>query len=71
MKLRIPSYVPEGLLLFAVIFGPLAFGAVEPWSKAILEVASLATFKIKRLPRFSRSCMGMTSLSGRCAAKIK
>jgi hypothetical protein len=38
MKFRIPSFVPEGLLLFAVVFGPLAFGAVEPWSKAILEI---------------------------------
>lgn len=29
----------EGMLLFVVAFGPLAFGATEPWSLAILESA--------------------------------
>lgn len=38
MAARIPSYVPEGLLLFAVVFSPLAFGAVEPWSRISLEI---------------------------------
>lgn len=28
--------MPEGLFLGAVFFGPLAFGAVEPWSAAVL-----------------------------------
>jgi O-antigen ligase len=28
----------EAALLFAVFFGPLAFGCVEPWSRAILQV---------------------------------
>ncbi len=37
MTLRIPDLLPEGLLLAAVVFGPLAFGATEPWSVAILE----------------------------------
>ncbi len=32
----------EPLLLFAVFFGPLAFGSVEPWSLAILETTVLA-----------------------------
>ena len=35
------------------------------------ESIPLDTFKIRRLPRFSRSCMSITSLSGRWAAKIK
>ncbi len=34
---RVPAFVPEALLLFAVVFAPLAFGAVEPWSRAVLE----------------------------------
>lgn len=39
MTVRVPAYVPEGLLLFSVVFGPLAFGAVEPWSRGILQTA--------------------------------
>lgn len=35
----VPPFVSEGVLLFAVFFGPLAFGATEPWSLAILESA--------------------------------
>lgn len=38
MTFRVSSYFPEGFLLFAVAFGPLAFGAVEPWSLAILSI---------------------------------
>ena len=34
--------LPEILLLIAVLFGPLAFGAVEPWSLAILETILLS-----------------------------
>ncbi|MCX5796841.1 MAG: O-antigen ligase family protein [Elusimicrobia bacterium] len=32
-----PEWLLESLLLSAVVFGPLAFGAVEPWSVAVLE----------------------------------
>jgi O-antigen ligase len=39
---RIPAWVPEGLLYAALAFGPLAFGAVEPWSRAGLELLALA-----------------------------
>ena len=35
---RVTAAAPEALLLFAVIFGPLAFGAVESWSRPILEI---------------------------------
>ena len=35
---RATAAAPEALLLFAVIFGPLAFGAVESWSRPILEI---------------------------------
>jgi len=35
---RLPAFVPEALLLFAAAFGPLAFGATEPWSRGILEL---------------------------------
>lgn len=31
--------VAEALFLFSVVFGPLAFGAVEPWSLALLETS--------------------------------
>lgn len=34
-----PPFVAEAMLLFVVAFGPLAFGATEPWSLAILESA--------------------------------
>lgn len=34
-----PSWLSEALFLFAVVFGPLAFGAVEPWSRGILLAA--------------------------------
>lgn len=39
MTVRLPGFVPEGLFLFCIVFGPLAFGAVEPWSRGILQVA--------------------------------
>lgn len=41
MTVRAPALVSEALLLSAVCFGPLAFGAVEPWSRAILLVLLL------------------------------
>lgn len=44
MTRRMPAAVPEGLLLFCVAFGPLAFGAVEWWSRGILEAALLLLF---------------------------
>lgn len=39
MITRGPSWLAEALFLFALVFGPLAFGAVEPWSRGILLVA--------------------------------
>jgi O-antigen ligase len=38
MMPRVPSRVPEGLLCALTVFGPLAFGCVEPWSLASLEI---------------------------------
>lgn len=37
MSQSIPAFLPEAVLLTAVVFGPLAFGAVETWSVAVLE----------------------------------
>lgn len=39
MTFHLPDWVSEGLLLFSVVFGPLAFGAVEPWSRGILQAS--------------------------------
>lgn len=41
MRLRVPSKALEGLLYALTAFGPLAFGCVEPWSRAVLEVLVL------------------------------
>lgn len=41
MMPRIPSRVVEGLLFALTAFGPFAFGGVEPWSRAALEVLAL------------------------------
>ncbi len=38
MTPRVPSQVPEGLLFALTLLGPLAFGCVEPWSRATLEI---------------------------------
>lgn len=38
MRPRVPSTVLEGLLYALTTFGALAFGCVEPWSRAALEV---------------------------------
>lgn len=53
MSLRPPSWVPEALLYALTAFGPLAFGCVEPWSRAVLEVliALLALSCFLRGPR--------------------
>ncbi len=40
MRVRVPSRLLEGLLYALMAFGPLAFGSVEPWSRAALEVLS-------------------------------
>ena len=37
MMVRMPSRLLEGLLYALMAFGPLAFGSVEPWSRATLE----------------------------------
>lgn len=41
MRPRIPSAVLEGLLYALIVFGPFAFGGVEPWSRAVIEVLAL------------------------------
>ncbi|MEK7389809.1 MAG: O-antigen ligase family protein [Elusimicrobiota bacterium] len=41
MKPRIPSAVLEGLLYALTAFGVFAFGGVEPWSRAAIEVLAL------------------------------
>jgi O-antigen ligase len=41
MRSRVPSRLLEGLLYALTAFGPLAFGCVEPWSRAALEVLVL------------------------------
>ncbi len=41
MRPRIPSGVVEGLLYALTAFGPFAFGGVEPWSRAAIEVLAL------------------------------
>lgn len=38
MRIRIPSRVVEGLLYALIAFGVFAFGGVEPWSRAAIEV---------------------------------
>jgi len=42
MRPRVPSTVVEGLLYALIAFGPFAFGGVEPWSRAAIEVLALA-----------------------------
>lgn len=42
MMPRVPSWIPEALLCAVVGFGPLAFGAVEPWSAAGLQLLCFA-----------------------------
>lgn len=52
---RIHGHLPEGLLLGAVFFGPLAFGAVEPWSAAVLSWLVWGSFffcALRRLPDY-------------------
>lgn len=41
MMPRIPSRAVEGLLYALTAFGVFAFGGVEPWSRAVLEVLAL------------------------------
>lgn len=43
MKPRFPAAVPEGLLFALLAFGPFAFGGVEPWSAATLEILAFLT----------------------------
>ncbi len=42
MMARIPSRALEGLLYALTLFGPLAFGCVEPWSRGALEIGIFA-----------------------------
>ncbi len=39
-----------GIYVFALIFAPLAFGAVERWSLTIMEISSLSAFLLFYLP---------------------
>lgn len=58
MTWRIPDRVPEVFLIGAVVFGPLAFGAVEPWSRSLLTLLVCATLLccgLRGLPDFSQS----------------
>jgi O-antigen ligase len=41
MRTRIPSRAVEGLLYALTAFGVFAFGGVEPWSRAAIEVLAL------------------------------
>lgn len=43
MTWRVPNYLSEALLSSAVLLGPLAFGAVEPWSLFLLCALLSAT----------------------------
>jgi O-antigen ligase len=42
MRSRVPSEALEGLLFVLAVFGPLAFGCVEPWSRAMLEILAFS-----------------------------
>lgn len=42
MRPRIPSAALEGLLYALAAFGPFAFGGVEPWSRAAIEILAVA-----------------------------
>ena len=53
MNKRLSAGLAEGALLAAVAFGPLAFGAVEAWSRAILETLIFLTFMLRPEPRLS------------------
>ncbi len=74
MTLRLPSFVPEGLLLFCVLFAPLAFGAVEAWSLAIFQIAAflLASCCILRgRPSVRGSAAGLWPVAvGFCALSL-
>lgn len=48
-----PREASRGFLLAALVFGPLAFGAVEPWSQAI--IATFLTMSAIALLRFESS----------------
>lgn len=58
-RLGSTAAVQEILLLFSAVFGPLAFGCVEPWSVTIMETVLFLMFFFllfrKSLPQFSRS----------------
>lgn len=41
MRPRIPSAALEGLLYGLAAFGPAAFGGVEPWSRAAIEIMAV------------------------------
>lgn len=54
---RLSFVIPEALLLFSVVFGPLAFGGVEPWARLILQTAILLLF-VSAAVRDSRTLPG-------------
>lgn len=45
------SGIPYKLFLFTIIFSPLAFGAVEPWSLFIMEVSTFAAISFMLIER--------------------
>jgi hypothetical protein len=56
---------PESLLLlFALLFAPLAFGAVEPWSRAIAESAALAGLVAALARRTQRGAVRLHAAPG-------
>ncbi len=56
---------PEALLLlFVLVFAPLAFGAVEPWSQAVAGGAALAGFAIALRRRTHGSRLRLQALPG-------
>jgi|CXWL01.1.fsa_nt_gi O-antigen ligase len=59
MTARVPSQVPEWLLFALTVFGPFAFGCVEPWSRATLEILSF----LLALSCFLRGCRDLPPMA--------
>lgn len=51
MRTRVLSVASEGFFLLATVFGPLAFGAVEPWSRGVLLAIVFLSFGSQLLYR--------------------
>ena len=46
MKMTSGARAVTGLFLFALVFGPLAFGSVEQWSLSVVEITCVSAFAI-------------------------